>query len=125
MTFEAELRELPEGLGPSPGRGKQTFHQPGGGTWSSNDSGDLRVRREQRLRERVVEREHPRNAITTAWLTARPTPSAPPDRQSSLCNSRRSAMIAPKIVVFTTEPHKSVVDALLKNEAQNGPSGAC
>ena len=33
-------------------------------------------------------------------------------------------MIAPKIVVFTTEPQRSVVDALLKNVAENGPSGA-
>ena len=33
-------------------------------------------------------------------------------------------MIAPKIVVLTTEPHRSVVEALLKNVAQNGPSGA-
>ena len=33
-------------------------------------------------------------------------------------------MIAPNIVVFSTEPHRSVVDALLKNVAQNGPSGA-
>ena len=33
-------------------------------------------------------------------------------------------MIAPKIVVFTTEPHRSVGEALLKNVAQNGPRGA-
>ena len=33
-------------------------------------------------------------------------------------------MIAPKIVVLTTEPHRSVVEALLKKVAQNGPSGA-
>ena len=33
-------------------------------------------------------------------------------------------MIAPNSVVLTTEPHRSVVDALLKKVAQNGPSGA-
>ena len=33
-------------------------------------------------------------------------------------------MIAPNIVVFNTLPHRSVVDALVKNVAQNGPNGA-
>jgi hypothetical protein len=33
-------------------------------------------------------------------------------------------MIAPNNVVFSTDPHKSVVDALVKNVAQNGPNGA-
>ena len=33
-------------------------------------------------------------------------------------------MIAPNSVVFTTEPHRSVVDALFSRVAKNGPSGA-
>src|SRR5437660_7841954 len=33
-------------------------------------------------------------------------------------------MIAPNNVVFSTDPHKSVVDAFVKNVAQNGPNGA-
>ena len=33
-------------------------------------------------------------------------------------------MIAPNIVHFRTEPHRSVTDELVKNVAQNGPSGA-
>src|SRR5437588_4547839 len=33
-------------------------------------------------------------------------------------------MIAPNIVVFKTDPHRSVVDAFVKNVAQNGPNGA-
>ena len=32
-------------------------------------------------------------------------------------------MIAPKIVVFSTEPQRSVVEALANSVAQNGPSG--
>ena len=34
------------------------------------------------------------------------------------------AMIAPNSMVFNTEPQRSVVEVLLKNVAQNGPSGA-
>jgi len=33
-------------------------------------------------------------------------------------------MIAPNIVHFKTLPHRSVVDAFVKNVAQNGPNGA-
>ena len=33
-------------------------------------------------------------------------------------------MIAPNRVVFRIDPHRSVVSALLKKVAQNGPSGA-
>ena len=33
-------------------------------------------------------------------------------------------MIAPNSVVLTIEPHRSVVSALLKKVAKNGPSGA-
>ena len=33
-------------------------------------------------------------------------------------------MIAPNKVVFRTDPHRSVVEALVKKVAQNGPSGA-
>ena len=33
-------------------------------------------------------------------------------------------MIAPKIVVFTTEPQRSVVDAFVSSVEKNGPSGA-
>ena len=33
-------------------------------------------------------------------------------------------MIAPNKVVFKTDPQRSVVEALVKNVAQNGPSGA-
>jgi hypothetical protein len=33
-------------------------------------------------------------------------------------------MIAPNKVHFRTDPHRSVVDALVMNVAQNGPSGA-
>ena len=33
-------------------------------------------------------------------------------------------MIAPNNVVFTTDPHRSVVDALFSSVAKNGPSGA-
>ncbi len=32
-------------------------------------------------------------------------------------------MIAPKMVVFKAEPHRSVVEALAKSVSQNGPSG--
>ena len=34
------------------------------------------------------------------------------------------AMIAPKSVHFRTLPQRSVIEALVKNVAQNGPSGA-
>ena len=33
-------------------------------------------------------------------------------------------MIAPNRVVLTTEPQRSVVDALVSSVAKNGPSGA-
>ena len=33
-------------------------------------------------------------------------------------------MIAPNSVVLTTDPHRSVVSALLKNVEKNGPSEA-
>src|SRR5205814_1369523 len=33
-------------------------------------------------------------------------------------------MIAPNNVVLSTDPHRSVVEALVKNVAQNGPNGA-
>ena len=33
-------------------------------------------------------------------------------------------MIAPNRVVISTEPQRSTTDALVKNVAQNGPSGA-
>jgi ABC-type transporter Mla maintaining outer membrane lipid asymmetry permease subunit MlaE len=33
-------------------------------------------------------------------------------------------MIAPKSVVFTTDPHRSVVEAFVSSVAKNGPSGA-
>ncbi len=33
-------------------------------------------------------------------------------------------MIAPKSTHFNSEPHRSVVEAFVKNVAQNGPSGA-
>src|SRR5665213_19034 len=32
-------------------------------------------------------------------------------------------MIAPKIVVFNTDPHRSVVEAFANSVAQNGPNG--
>ena len=33
-------------------------------------------------------------------------------------------MIAPNSVHFRTDPQRSVIDAFVKNVAQNGPSGA-
>ena len=33
-------------------------------------------------------------------------------------------MIAPNKVVLSTDPHRSVVEAFVKNVAQNGPNGA-
>ena len=32
--------------------------------------------------------------------------------------------MAPNSVVFTTDPHRSVVDAFVSSVAKNGPSGA-
>src|SRR3954447_5255093 len=81
------------------------------------------MRGEQRLREHVLNANTPRKAMTTAWFTALPTPSAPPDAVIPLYE-QTIAMIAPNRVVFTTDPQRSTTDAFVSSVAKNGPSGA-
>ena len=60
--------------------------------------------------------------ITTAWLTARPTPAAPPEAFIPLYE-QTTAMIAPNRVHLITEPQRSVIEALEKRVAKKPPSG--
>src|SRR6185312_12015874 len=58
--------------------------------------------------------------ITTAWLTARPTPAAPPEADIPL-KQQTTAMIAPNIVHIKTEDQMSVTVAFENRFAKKPP----
>ena len=62
--------------------------------------------------------------MTTAWLTARPTPSAPPRGRHALVTADDRDDRAEHRALQHATPRGRWCDAFVKNVAQNGPSGA-
>ena len=77
---------------------------------------------QQRLGEHVVEREHAEEGDDHSFVDGGPTPCAPPEAFIPLYE-QTIATIAPNRVVFSTEPQRSVTDALAKRVAKKPPSG--